>query len=60
MDSNKLTKEELMALEEKAEDPKRKVLCPRCGKELIYREVGNSYEIKCPTPNCLYGSLRGL
>ncbi len=60
MDSDDMEAKERAALDQKAEDPKRKVLCPRCGKELIYHAVGNSYEIKCPTPNCLHECVRGL
>ncbi len=60
MDSNETRMKERMALEEKAKYPKRKVLCPRCGKELIYHAVGNSYEVKCPTPTCLHECVRGL
>lgn len=48
------------ALYEKAENSTAKVLCPRCGAELGYREVGNSYEVKCPTDNCLKLTVRGL
>lgn len=59
MGSSDIEKER-MALEQKARNPEHKVCCPRCGKELVYRAIGNSYEIKCPTPNCLYEAVRGL
>lgn len=54
------TEEEWKALDEKAKFPGKKVICPRCGKELTYRAVGNSYEVKCPTPGCIYDAVRGL
>lgn len=57
---SRYTDEEREALDQKARTPERKVLCPRCGKELIYNERGNSYMVKCPTPDCLYDVVRGL
>ncbi len=54
------TEEELKALDQKACNPQEKVMCPRCGKELTYRSVGNSYEVKCPTENCIKLTCRGL
>ncbi len=54
------SEEEWNALDEKMEHPERVVYCPRCGKELIYRGVGNSCEVKCPTEGCIKGTLRGL
>lgn len=48
------------AIDEKLGHPDRKVICPRCGKELTFREIGNSCEVKCPTENCLKASIRGL
>lgn len=59
MDS-KYTEKELKALEEKACTPNKVVICPRCGKELTYRSIGNSYEVKCPTENCIKETVRGL
>lgn len=58
--ASKYTEKEREALEQKARTPGHKVLCPRCRKELIYHEVGSSYEVKCPTPDCLYDAVRGL
>lgn len=54
------TEEEWEALNQKSCNPQSKVLCPRCGKELTYRSVGNSYEVKCPTPGCISDTVRGL
>ena len=42
------------ALYAKLNNPEQKVLCPRCGEELIYKKIGNSVcEVKCPTKNCI-------
>lgn len=54
------TEAEREALDKKVEFPNSKVVCPRCGKELTYRTVGNSYEVKCPTENCIKLTSRGL
>ncbi len=56
----KYSKEEINALERKAMDPQRDVFCPRCGKPLSYKSVGNSYEVKCPTKDCIKETVRGL
>ncbi len=56
----KYTTEEQSALNEKEKNPNVKVKCPRCGKLLLYREAGNSYEIKCPTEGCLKRVCRGI
>lgn len=48
------------ALHEKAKTPDKKVLCPRCGSELTYREVGASYQVKCNTDDCIKLTVRGL
>lgn len=51
---------EYLALREKESNPDKKVLCPRCGKELCYSEVGDSYEIKCSTDGCIKMTCRGI
>lgn len=56
----KYNEEENKAIDEKMEHPEKKVMCPKCGKELIYREVGNSCEVKCQTDGCLKATVRGL
>lgn len=56
----KYNKTESDALTRKEERPKEIVVCPRCGRKLVYKEIGNSYEIKCPTDNCLKRTVRGL
>lgn len=56
----KITETEREALRAKERDPKKTVICPRCGEELYYREVGNSYEVKCPTIDCIGFTVRGI
>ena len=34
--------------------------CPRCGNEIIFTEIGNSYTIKCKTSDCIRYSVRGI
>ena len=51
---------EYLAFREKESNPDKKVLCPRCGKELCYSEAGNSYEIKCSTDGCIKMTCRGI
>ena len=58
--ASKYSEKELAALEQKAKTPESKVLCPRCGNELAYREAGSSYEVKCPTEGCISLTVRGL
>lgn len=54
------SEKELEILYYKAKHKNGIVKCPRCGKELIYKEAGNSYEVKCPTNECLKMTVRGL
>ncbi|MBP3796471.1 MAG: hypothetical protein J6I46_01675 [Ruminococcus sp.] len=54
------TEKELKALNTKFEEPNKEVKCPRCGKFLVYKSVGNACEVKCETPNCLYDAIRGI
>ena len=56
----KFSKEDIAAIETKAMNPNEVILCPRCGNELSYREVGNSYEVKCSTNGCIKATCRGL
>ena len=49
-----------MALRVKMENPDKRVICPRCGAEIIYEEHGNSIVVECSTKGCIYGGLRGL
>lgn len=54
------TREEREALHEKMDHPETKVICPRCGKELGYKDAGCAWQVKCQTPDCIQFSLRGL
>lgn len=54
------TEKDRKALADKAEHPSKKVTCPRCGNEIIYKEIGNSISVKCKTPGCIRGGIRGL
>lgn len=55
-----LNKTELSAIYEKMEHPEKHVLCPRCGKELLWRGVGNSSEVHCSTKDCIWDMIRGI
>ena len=54
------TEAEWDALDEKMEFPSETVICPRCGKDIEYEEIGNSISIKCQTKGCIFGGIRGL
>ena len=54
------TDDEIRAMREKRLHPQARVLCPRCGKELQYREVENSCEVKCQTKDCVKMTVRGI
>jgi predicted RNA-binding Zn-ribbon protein involved in translation (DUF1610 family) len=34
--------------------------CPRCGKEIVREQKGNSYTIKCVDDNCIRLDYRGI
>lgn len=53
-------KDESDALDEKMEHPERKVICPRCGKELIFTDYGCGCVVECQTKECLYAGIRGI
>ena len=55
-----LTEKEKEALYEKWDHPERKVICPRCGKELVYEERGASLYVGCKTPKCIFTGVRGI
>ena len=48
------------ALDKKINNPTAKVICPRCGKEIAYEEVGNSISVKCVSTGCIFGGIRGV
>lgn len=56
----KYNEKEKNALDEKENKPNTIVFCPRCGKELQYFACGNSYEVYCPTENCIKRTVRGI
>ena len=58
--ASKYTEAELDALELKMMNPDAVVKCPRCGKEIIFKAVGNSCEAKCLTEGCIQETVRGL
>lgn len=55
-----MTKNEYSNIENKIKNPDKRVICPRCGKELIYKKYGNSVSVKCETEGCISESIRGL
>ena len=58
--ANKWTEEEIKIVDEKFNNPTKKVLCPRCGKELEFTQRGSSCEVKCVTEGCIKASIRGI
>lgn len=55
-----ITDVEYTVIHRKELNPNERVCCPRCGKPLSYQEIGNSYEVKCPTLDCIKMTVRGL
>ena len=47
-------------LYEKLNNPDKKVMCPRCGNEIIREKRGNSIAVECKTKGCIYGGVRGI
>ncbi len=60
MAMNKITEVEYKAINKKLNNPQEDVSCPRCGKKLLYKKIGNSISIECETEDCIYGGIRGL
>lgn len=56
----KYNRADIDAIDRKMLMPASVVVCPRCGKELTYKSVGNSCEVKCPTAGCIKGTSRGV
>lgn len=52
--------DEKKALTYKLDHPEEKVVCPRCGKLLMYKRIGKSSEARCETEGCIHGSVRGI
>lgn len=55
-----MNENEKNALLEKLDNPEKRVICPRCGNEIQYEKCGNSEEVECKTPGCLYSAIRGI
>ena len=59
----KATKDEALFLVDAAESiawHDEEVLCPRCGKILLYNEVGNSFTVACSDEECISIDCRGI
>ena len=56
----KLSEEEVRIINKKIENPSLSVKCPKCGTELIFIEGRSSDEIRCGTPGCIKGVIRGI
>ena len=41
-----MSEQEYEVLEEKLNNPEKKVICPRCGNEIIYEKRGNSIAVE--------------
>lgn len=55
-----LTRTEIEATDKKFEHPNELVLCPRCGKKLLFRTVNTSDIVECETKDCVKVILRGI
>lgn len=51
---------EQKALWEKLDNPDKKVICPRCGNEIIIVERGTSTSVECKTKKCIFAGIRGI
>ena len=47
------------ALHEKLFNPEKKVKCPTCGDEIVYKDTGSAMIAKCKKCD-IYSALRGL
>ncbi|MDR1805539.1 MAG: hypothetical protein LBQ80_02040 [Clostridium sp.] len=54
------TEQEKNAVREKFGNPKKIVVCPRCGEELTHYKAGNSEAVECATHGCLFSAIRGI
>lgn len=60
IDRRTYTEADWAALRAKIDNPQEKVICPRCGKELEFKDYGSSYGAECPTEGCIFGGVRGI
>lgn len=58
--ASKYSEKEISAIDEKLCYPDKEVICPRCGKKLLYKEIGNSCRVSCETDNCLMANIHGI
>ena len=58
--SSDMNSKEIEALEEKLNNPLKKVICPRCGNLINYEKIGDSIVVECSTMNCIRDGIRGL
>lgn len=56
----KYTEDERLAINNKIINPNNIVICPRCGKEILYKEIGSSIRVKCETEGCISAGIRGI
>ena len=56
----KYSNREIEAMDAKLNNPAETVICPRCGKELHFKDYGSACEVKCSTNDCLHGVVRGI
>lgn len=56
----KLSENEKQALNDKINHPEQKILCPRCGGEILYHDYGSGCIVQCKTQGCIKGSIRGI
>lgn len=56
----KYADKEIEALDKKLNNPTGKIICPRCGKQLLFIEHQSSCTVKCETEGCLEGTVRGI
>ena len=55
-----MNENEKKALNKKLNNPNEKVICPRCGSEIIYEVRGASIAVECSKKTCIYAGSRGL
>ena len=48
------------AINKKIAFPEKEVICPKCGKSLLYSPIGFIAEVKCPTKKCIMGNSKGI
>ena len=54
-----MTPKEIDLLDEKLENPQKKLYCPRCNGKIIIEECGPGCIVKCEN-NCIHETIRGI